>query len=151
MLITAEKDGKVNKIETIKVNGVTQTITSKAVDITVPTKTSDLTNDSNFQNQTQVQTAINSAIAGINSFEYQIVTTLPTPSASTMHIIYLKSNSGTAPNSYDEYITIRTGTEGSYQYKMEKIGTTDVDLSEYLKIADLVAITNAEIDTIFNT
>ena len=36
------------KIDVIKVNGTTQTITNKTVDLTVPTKTSDLTNDSNF-------------------------------------------------------------------------------------------------------
>ena len=39
---------QVNVIEDIKVNGTSQTITSKAVDITVPTKTSDLTNDSGY-------------------------------------------------------------------------------------------------------
>lgn len=39
---------QVNKIESVKVNGTAQTITGKAVDIAVPTKTSDLTNDSNF-------------------------------------------------------------------------------------------------------
>lgn len=37
-----------NVIESIKVNGTAQTITAKAVDITVPTKTSDITNDSGF-------------------------------------------------------------------------------------------------------
>lgn len=37
--------GKIDKIE---VNGVEQTIVNKTVDITVPTKTSELTNDSNF-------------------------------------------------------------------------------------------------------
>ena len=36
------------KIDVIKVNGTAQTITNKTVDLTVPTKTSDLTNDSNF-------------------------------------------------------------------------------------------------------
>lgn len=36
------------KIDTIKVNGTTQTITNKAVDISVPTKTSDITNDTNY-------------------------------------------------------------------------------------------------------
>lgn len=40
------------KIDTIKVNGVTQTITNKAVDITVPTATSDLINDSGFIDNT---------------------------------------------------------------------------------------------------
>jgi len=39
---------QVNVIESVKVNGTAQTVTAKAVDITVPTKTSDLTNDSNF-------------------------------------------------------------------------------------------------------
>lgn len=39
---------QVNVIETIKVNGTAETVTSKAVDINVPTKTSDLTNDSDF-------------------------------------------------------------------------------------------------------
>lgn len=53
---TAEKNklsgiaagAQVNVVEAVKVNGTAQTVTSKAVDITVPTKTSDLTNDSNF-------------------------------------------------------------------------------------------------------
>lgn len=39
---------QVNVLEKVKVNGVEQTITDKAVDIAVPTKTSDLTNDSGF-------------------------------------------------------------------------------------------------------
>ena len=39
---------QVNVIETIKVNGTAQTVTSKAVDITMPTKVSDLSNDSGF-------------------------------------------------------------------------------------------------------
>lgn len=37
-----------NVIETVKVNGTALTPTSKAVDVTVPTKTSDLTNDDGF-------------------------------------------------------------------------------------------------------
>lgn len=43
-----ESNAEVNKIETIKVNNVTQTITNKSVNITVPTKTSDINNDSGF-------------------------------------------------------------------------------------------------------
>ena len=37
-----------NVLESVKVNGTVQTITDKAVDITVPTKTSQITNDSGF-------------------------------------------------------------------------------------------------------
>ena len=39
---------EVNVIETVKVNGTALTPSSKAVNITVPTKTSDITNDSGF-------------------------------------------------------------------------------------------------------
>lgn len=39
---------QVNVIETVKVNGTAQSVTGKAVDITVPTALSDLTNDGHF-------------------------------------------------------------------------------------------------------
>ena len=39
---------QVNVIESVKVNGVAQAITEKSVNVTVPTKTSDITNDSGF-------------------------------------------------------------------------------------------------------
>lgn len=45
---TVAEGAQVNVIESVKVNGVAQTVTSKAVDIAVPTKTSDITNDSGF-------------------------------------------------------------------------------------------------------
>lgn len=53
---TAEKNklngiasgAQVNVIETVKVNGSALTVTSKAVDVSVPTKTSQLTNDSGY-------------------------------------------------------------------------------------------------------
>lgn len=40
--------GQPNVIESVKVNGTALTITNKAVDVTVPTKLTDLTNDGNF-------------------------------------------------------------------------------------------------------
>lgn len=43
-----DESADANVIETIKVNSVDQTVTNKAVNITVPTKTSDITNDSGF-------------------------------------------------------------------------------------------------------
>ena len=43
-----EDNAEVNKIETKKVNNVAQTITNKTVNIPVPTKTSDINNDSGF-------------------------------------------------------------------------------------------------------
>ena len=55
-LVTA--GGGPNVITAVKVNGAAQTVTDKAVDITVPTKVSDITNDSKFQTETEVNTAI---------------------------------------------------------------------------------------------
>lgn len=50
--------GDTNVIETIKVNNTALTPVSKAVNITVPTKVSDLTNDSNFTSNTGTITGI---------------------------------------------------------------------------------------------
>ena len=107
-----------------------------------PTKVSDFTNDSGFQNATQVQDAINAALADITGIDFQIVQTLP--ATGEKGVIYLVPNSGSGNNSYDEYIWITNGSTS----KFEKIGTTDVDLSGYVQYTDLVAITNSEIDTI---
>lgn len=95
-------------------------------------------NPSGYQTASQVNTLIGNAIADIQGISYQVVTSLP--STGEAGVIYLISNSGSNPNSYDEYIYVNN--------KFEKIGTTDVDLSGYVQDSDLVAITNAEIDSI---
>lgn len=88
-----------------------------------------------------VTDAVSTAIGSITGIDFQVVTSLP--STGTKGVIYLVSNSGSSPNSYDEYIWI-VPSGGSERF--EKIGTTDVDLSGYLQIS--AYITNAEIDTI---
>ena len=146
---TAEKNklsgiaagAQVNKIESIKVNGTAQTITSKAVDITVPTNNNQLTNGAGYQTASEVQTAINSAISGITGIDFQVVTSLP--ATGTKGVIYLVSNSGTGTNIYDEYIWVTD--------RFEKIGTTEIDLSNYYNTTNLLALTNQEIDTIIST
>lgn len=128
------------KIDKIKVNGAEQTISNKEVNITVPTKTSELTNDSSYQNATQVQGLIDSAIEGITQFDYQVVSLLP--STGEKGIIYLVSHSHGSSDIYDEYIWLGS----SY----EKIGNTDIDLTQYWSKTELVAITTAEIDAIID-
>lgn len=60
-------DANGGKIDKIKVNGTEQTIVDKAVDITVPTEVSDLTNDSGYQTASDVQGAIGTALANGNN------------------------------------------------------------------------------------
>lgn len=142
-----------NKIESIKVNGTAQTITAKSINISVPTNNSELANGAGYQTASQVETAItgkgyqtasqvttsiNNAIAGVTQFDYSIVASLP--ASGKKGTIYLVANSGTGNNVYDEYIWLNN--------KFEKLGTTEVDLTGYLKTTDIESITNAEIDTI---
>lgn len=134
-------NAEANVIDTIKVNGTAQTVTSKAVDITVPTNNNQLTNGAGYQTSAQVQAAINTALEGITGIDFQIVTDLP--ASGTKGVIYLKLNgSSTTRNIYDEYIWLSSSS--SY----EKIGTTEIDLTNYVQFSDLVEITNGEIDTI---
>lgn len=60
--------GEPNAINKIKVNGTELTIAAdKSVDVSVPTKTSDLNNDSGFQTQSQVQDAIDDGMASVDT------------------------------------------------------------------------------------
>ena len=77
-----------------------------------------------YQTESQVTTAINKAMANINT-------------------MYLIANEGSGNNIYDEYIIING--------KPEKVGTTETDLTGYLKEEDLVELSNEEIDEIFNS
>jgi len=163
--ITIPDNGEVNTIEGIKVNGtLVNPDGNKIVDITVPTLVSDLTNDAgyitsadlptnvseltndaNYQTDVEVAQAIEDALADITGIEFQIVASYSDlPVTGEKGVIYLVPNSGSAPNSYDEYVWIVVSNVGRY----EKIGTTQIDLSNYVQFTDLTPITNQEIDTI---
>lgn len=121
-----EKVGaQANKIESIKVNGTAQTITSdKSVNITVPTKTSQLNNDSTFQTSAQVASAISTAISKSGHANFQKVDAVPAVDSAQENIMYLVMNSTT--KHYDIYAKIK-GASGTYT--MELLDDTTVDLS----------------------
>jgi len=140
---------KVDKIEGkgLSTNDLTDELKEKilnAGDSSFSGNYEDLTNKpdlSAYQTADNVNTAISNAIKNIQGISYSIVDTLP--QQGDAGVIYLVSNNGVNPNAYDEYIWISD--------RFEKIGTTEVDLTDYLKKTDLVPITNAEIDEMFNT
>ena len=114
-----------NKIESIKVNGTTQTIESdKSVNITVPTKTSQLANDSAFQTSAQVVAAINTAISESGHASFQKVDAVPKVDAAQENILYLVMN--TTTKHYDIYAKIKGDGD---RYTMELLDDTTVDLS----------------------
>lgn len=96
--------GEANVIETIKVNGVAQEVTEKAVDITVPTKVSDLTNDSQFQTNQQVAQAIQTAIAETGHASFQVAEEIPEADTAQENILYLVMNDSTSH--YDIYAKV---------------------------------------------
>lgn len=112
-----------NKIETIKVNGTAQTISNKAVDITVPTKTSQLTNDSSYQTSAQVASAIQTAISKTGHAIFKTAESVPTTSTAEENVLYLVKNSTTGY--YDIYAKV--GSE------VVRLDDTTVDLSGYVK------------------
>ena len=114
-----------NKIESIKVNGTAQTIASdKSVNITVPTKTSQLANDSTFQTSAQVVAAINTAISKSGHASFQKVDAVPKVDAAQENILYLVMN--TTTKHYDIYAKIKGDGD---RYTMELLDDTTEDLS----------------------
>lgn len=139
-----EAAGDINTIEIIKKNGVALTIdpSDKSVNVTVPTDADieTLITAHGYQTQPQVQQLIDDELAGITGIDFQIVSTLP--ASGVKGVIYLVG----AASPYDEYIWIEPTGGTAY---FEQIGSTSIDLSGYVQATEMHALTNAEIDTIF--
>lgn len=160
---------EVNVINTIKVNGAAQTVTSKSVNIAVPTNNNQLTNGAGYQTSSQVESAITakgyqtsaqveaaitakgyatttevaSAVAGAAHLKREKLTssTLPAVGTADVNTIYmLPIADANGDNKFTEWMVIN----GAW----EKIGSSDVDLTGYVQDSDLNAITNGEIDTV---
>ena len=69
------------KIDKITVNGTEQTIANKTVALTVPTATSDLQNDSGYQNATEVQSLIDTAVTSAYKYKGSVANKAALPSS----------------------------------------------------------------------
>lgn len=129
------------------VNGQTGAVVLDAEDVgalpddtPIPSKTSDLTNDSGFitkvvndlvnyylKSETYSKAEVDDIVTAIKNSRFEVVATLPTTDIKT-NVIYLvpKSPSQTS-NVKDEYINLDGTTAG-----WEKIGDTEIDLSDYV-------------------
>lgn len=122
------------KIDVIKVNGTAQTITNKTVDITVPTSTSDIINDSDFQTGSDVSSAISSAIS--SAFEYK---------GSVATVADLPSSGNKIGDVYDVQATgMNYAWNGT---SWDALGQL-IDVTLLWAKSELVAITTSEIDNI---
>lgn len=97
----------------------------------IPTNTSSLVNDSDFATKTDVM----SAIASISQFKVSIVTQLPTTGEKMT--LYLVAKTGTGNDVYNEYLWIEETS--TYEF----LGTTAVDLTDYVKNTDYATVNTA--------
>jgi 2-phospho-L-lactate guanylyltransferase (CobY/MobA/RfbA family) len=92
-----------NVIETVQVNGSDVAVSDKKVNITVPTKVSDLSNDSSFQSESQVNAAIKAAVAGsLQPAGSVTFAELPALSADNVNKIYNVTDAFTTTTSFAE-------------------------------------------------
>lgn len=127
------------------VDGVTSALAGKADVSSVPTKTSDLTNDSGFitnlvnnlfnyylKSETYSKTEVDALLQAITTLDIQAVQTLPTTNISTTTIYLVPKQDPQVPDVKDEYINLDGTTSG-----WELIGNTQIDLSNYVTTSDL--------------
>jgi len=125
---------EVNVLEGVQKNGTNILVTNKIANITVPTATSDLTNDSGFMTSSEVSSAITSALTSVMDYKGTVAT-----------IANLPANGN---KNGDVYHVTATGGEYAWNGSLwEELGTS-IDLSGYVEDTDMVAITSTEINTI---
>lgn len=114
------------------------TLSGKIDDIDIPTKISQLTNDSKYQTDTEVAATVATAIAETKHVSFETADAAPTASEAKDDVMYLVMNTET--NHYDIYAKV--GTE------VVRLDDTTVDLSEYAKTADMNTALDAKVDAV---
>lgn len=129
-----EEGAEKNIITKVKRNGTLVNVSNKEVDISVPTKISELVDDKDLVNKTQVQKLINDA----KHMKKEIVA--EKPASGDENTMYLVGPKGDGSNIYEEWLFVNN--------KWEKIGdtSTTVNLDGYIKEEDLTSISNEEIN-----
>lgn len=134
-----------SSVQTVKVNGEALALTDNAVDVTVPTKVSELTNDADYQNATQVQTTVDTAIAKSGHASYTKVDAVPSVDEAQENILYLVMN--TTTNHYDIYAKIANDSG----YEMVLLDDTTVDLTNYVTKEDGKALSSNDFTDNYKT
>lgn len=127
-LADVEAGAEVNTIESITLNGTEVTPdANKNVALTVITKAvNDLVNYY-LKSETYSKTEVDGIVTAIKNGRFEAVDTLPTTDIKTNVIYLVPKNPTQTSNVKDEYINL-DGTTAGY----EKIGDTEIDLSDYV-------------------
>lgn len=72
----------------------------------------------------------------VNPFELLVVSQLPTRDISSSAIYFVPSSTSEASNIFDEWVYVNKGTEESPEFVWEHLGSTAIDLTDYVKKTD---------------
>ena len=112
-----------------------------AITVTIDTTISASSTNANVPGSKAVYDFVTKAIADVSGFHAEIV--LELPGTGKTNILYLVAKTEAASgDGYDEYLYIN----GAW----ERVGSTDIDLSDYVQASEMHAITNTEITAIVN-
>jgi hypothetical protein len=149
----APSDAQANVLESVKVNGSALPVDGKAVDIAIPLMSTDIAADKESNAKTASAKAVYSyvaaAIAGANggmarrileSGEYDSSTGVPNVEGDD-NTLYFVPTGEEGSNVYKEFMYING--------KFEFIGTTEVDLTGYVKETDLTEISSEEVNALW--
>ena len=159
-----ETGAEVNVLESVTVNGSILPIASKNVSLTVPTKTSDITNDSDYQTGTEVQNAIASAVsaaykpAGTKAASELLPALLV---EANLGNVYNITQAGTTTSDFiegagkpirvgDNVGICDVGTSSSPDYKFDLLSGF-VDTSDFVTSDDMTTISDADINSAVDT
>lgn len=119
----------VARIPNLTLSKITDAGTAAGKDFTNAINSTDATEKVKLPTAEAVQNAINSAVGDITSFDVQIVATFDKlPTTGKKGVIYLVPHTHGTSDSYDEYMWVPgSGSTGKY----EKIGNTDITLTQY--------------------
>jgi hypothetical protein len=130
----ADIDAVNNAALTIQKNGTSVAIftanssTDQTANLIIPTNVSDLEDASSYYTKTQADAAIATAVGAVTqqTVNYEIVQNLPTTGINTSTVYLHKDGKKTY---YNQWMYINSA--------WQRLGTTEVDMSEYAKLADI--------------
>lgn len=134
---------QVNVIESVKVNGTALSVTSKAVNVTVPTKTSQLQNDSTYVKKSEIPTKVSEFNNDMSYVTSNNIIVMLKDYALKSDVSSMYKYKGSV-DSYDELPTSGQTVGDSYNVK-------GADSSHGIKKGDNVVWTGTEWDVLSGT
>ena len=96
-----------------------------------------------FADDAAVKAYVDAQVGAINSFEVVVADALPAASEDTMFQLYLIADDKAESGTHVEYITVKYVENDEDKYRWEAIGTTAIDLADYVTEDELTEILKA--------